>query len=329
MDRDKRWDRVSLAYEAIVAGKGARAEDPVAAIHASYNAGKTDEFIIPTCIGPYAGMATGDGLVMANFRADRARQMLTTLLDPKFDGFERSRVPTFAAKIGMASYSDVIDPMLDGLLFPPESLDHILGQEVAEAGLKQFRVAETEKYAHVTFFLNGGREEPFPGEDRVIVPSSKVATYDLKPEMSAPAVTEKLVEAIGAGKYSLIVANFANPDMVGHTGKLDAAIEAVDTIDTCLGKVTRAVEKAGGALLVTADHGNVEMMKDPVTGQPHTAHTTGPVPIVALGTGARSLSDGSLCDVAPTLLALLGLPQPKAMTGHSLLPAQHVERRAS
>ncbi|MDR3441106.1 2,3-bisphosphoglycerate-independent phosphoglycerate mutase [Telmatospirillum sp.] len=320
MDRDKRWDRVTLAFEAMVAAKGVVAADAVSAVAASYEAGKTDEFVLPTVIGDYAGMKDGDGLIMANFRADRAREILTALVDPAFDGFPRSRQVSFASRLGMAEYSTDLNRFFE-VLFPAESLTRILGEVVADAGLSQLRIAETEKYAHVTFFFNGGREAVFPHEDRILVPSPKVATYDLKPEMSAVEVTDKLVEAIAAAKYDLIVVNYANGDMVGHTGILEAAIKAAETVDSCLGRLKAAVAKAGGSLLVTADHGNAELMRDQVTGVPYTAHTIGKVRVILVGSpaGVDKLADGRLADVAPTLLAIMGLPQPEQMTGHSLL----------
>jgi 2,3-bisphosphoglycerate-independent phosphoglycerate mutase len=319
MDRDKRWERVSQAYNAMVVAEGAHAADPQAAIAAAHAADKHDEFIPATVIGDYKGMRDGDGVLCFNFRADRVREILGALLEPDFDGFARKKVVKFAAAAGMTQYSTELDTYL-GTLFGPESMADILGEVVARAGLKQLRMAETEKYPHVTYFLNGGEEREYPGEDRIMVPSPKVATYDLQPEMSAPELTEKAVQAIDSGKYDLIVLNFANPDMVGHTGVLAAAIKAVETVDTGLGRIVEAVRRQGGALLVTADHGNCEMMKDPATGGPHTAHTTNPVPVMVLGAPAGSnLTDGRLADVAPTLLALLGLPKPAAMTGQSLL----------
>ncbi len=320
MDRDKRWDRVTLAYQAMVDADAPRAADPVTAIEASYRAGKTDEFVLPVVVGDYAGMKDGDGLIMANFRADRAREILTALVDPAFDGFSRHRQPEFAARLGMAEYSSDLNRFF-AVLFPAESLTRILGEVVCDAGMSQLRIAETEKYAHVTFFFNGGREQVFPREDRILVPSPKVATYDLQPEMAAPEVTDRLVEAIGSGKFDLVVVNYANGDMVGHTGVLDAAIKAAETIDACLGRLVSAVTKAGGALLVTADHGNAELMRDPITGEPHTAHTVGKVPLVlaAMPAGRWRLRDGRLADVAPTLLKLLGLAQPAEMTGRPLL----------
>jgi len=320
MDRDKRWERVALAYAALVDGQGERAADALAAIDAGYGRGETDEFIKPTVVGDYQGMKGGDGILMANFRADRVRQLLTALLDPAFSGFPRKRTVKVAAAVGMTEYSTALKPFI-AALFPPEELRHVLGAIVAENGLKQLRIAETEKYAHVTFFLNGGEETPYPGEDRILVPSPKVATYDLKPEMSAYEVTDRLVGAIEGGKYDLIVVNFANTDMVGHTGDLAAAIKAVEAVDHCLGRVRDALKKVGGAMLVTADHGNAEMMEDPVTHQPHTAHTLNRVPIVLVNGPAGSIrkQDGQLADIAPTILALMGLAQPKEMTGQSLL----------
>jgi 2,3-bisphosphoglycerate-independent phosphoglycerate mutase len=320
MDRDKRWERVSQAYNAIAEADGAHAASPEAAIEAAYAAGKFDEFIPATVIGDYAGMKDGDAILCFNFRADRVREILAALLDPAFAGFPRKRVLTVSAAVGMTRYSDALAPFL-GVLFAPDHLDNILGEVVSKAGKTQLRMAETEKYPHVTYFLNGGREIAYPGEDRIMVPSPKVATYDLQPEMSAPELTDKAVEAIDSGKYDLIVLNYANPDMVGHTGVLSAAIKAVETVDTGLGRIAAAIKRQGGALLVTADHGNCELMKDPETGGPHTAHTTNPVPVVLMGSGANALHEGRLADLAPTLLALLGIPQPKEMTGHSITGA--------
>jgi 2,3-bisphosphoglycerate-independent phosphoglycerate mutase len=258
-------------------------------------------------------------MLFANFRADRAREISAALLDPAFAGFDRARRPAFSAAAGLTEYSDALKPLM-AAIFPPEDVRETLGEVMAEHHLKQLRIAETEKYAHVTFFLNGGREDQFEGEDRILVPSPKVATYDQQPEMSAYQLTEKLEEAIGSGKYDLIVCNYANPDMVGHTGIMPAAIKAVDTIDECLGRLRTALEKVGGLMLLTADHGNIEMMQDPATHEPHTAHTTLEVPILALGAPKDvTLTNGRLADVAPTLLDLMGLQQPAAMTGRSLL----------
>jgi 2,3-bisphosphoglycerate-independent phosphoglycerate mutase len=320
MDRDKRWDRVAKAYEALVDAKGERVADAKAAIAQSYAAGKTDEFVLPTIIGDYAGMKDGDGIICANFRADRVREILTALVDPDFKEFPRARVVRFSAAAGMAEYSETLGHLLL-TLFPPQDLRDTFGEVVAHAGLTQLRIAETEKYAHVTFFFNGGREEEFPGESRILVPSPKVATYDLKPEMSAPEVTDKLVEAIDSGHFDVVVVNYANTDMVGHSGDLKAAIKAVETVDQCLGRLADAVKRAGGTLLITADHGNAEMMRDPKTGEPHTAHTTNPVPLILVNPppSVIGITAGQLSDIAPTLLRLLNIPQPKAMTGHALV----------
>jgi 2,3-bisphosphoglycerate-independent phosphoglycerate mutase len=278
----------------------------------------SDEFVLPAVVGNYQGMKDGDGVLCFNFRADRVREILGALLDPAFAGFPRPRSVRFAAAVGMAQYSAHLDQFLE-TIFPPQVLANVLGQVVADAGRAQLRMAETEKYPHVTYFLNGGEEAQYPGEDRIMVPSPKVATYDLQPEMSAPELTDKAVEAIGSGKYDLIVLNYANPDMVGHTGSLPAAIKAVETVDTGLGRIADAIGKAGGALLVIADHGNCEMMRDPETGGPHTSHTTNPVPVLLTGGGNAGLAEGRLADVAPTLLELMGLPQPAEMTGVSLM----------
>ena len=298
----------------------------------AYAHGVSDEFVVPAAIGDYRGMRDGDGILCFNFRADRVREILGALLDPGFDGFPRPRLPRFAAAVGMTRYSDDLAPFLD-VMFPPEPLHHLLGEVTAAAGRTQLRMAETEKYPHVTYFLNGGQETPFPGEDRIMVPSPKVATYDLQPEMSASELTDKAVAAIGTAKYDLIVLNFANPDMVGHTGSLPAAIKAVETVDTALGRIAEAVRWQRGALLVTADHGNCELMKDPATGGPHTSHTTNPVPVLLVGGGAEALRDGRLADIAPTLLALMGLPKPAEMTGASLilgpLPQDHAPKAAA
>ncbi|MDJ0934964.1 MAG: 2,3-bisphosphoglycerate-independent phosphoglycerate mutase [Kiloniellales bacterium] len=321
MDRDKRWDRVERAYRALVSGEGVAAADPLAAIDASYAKDVTDEFVEPAVVGGYPGMAEGDGVLMANFRADRAREILAALLDPDFEGFQRGREVRFAAAAGLVEYSEAHNRWLD-TLFPAFDIQDTLGEVVAKAGLKQLRIAETEKYAHVTFFLNGGREAVFDGEERILIPSPKVATYDLKPEMSAFEVTTALTEAIETGRFDLIVVNYANGDMVGHTGKLDAAIQAVEAVDTCLGELADAVERAGGCLLITADHGNAESMKDSETGERHTAHTMNRVPILlaaAAGDASAALADGRLADIAPTVLALMGLTAPAAMTGRSLL----------
>ena len=320
MDRDKRWDRVEKAYRAIVAGVGERTDDPLQAVEAAYARAETDEFVTPTAIAGYVGMRDGDGLLIANFRADRIREIATALLDPEFSGFTREKRVAFCAALGLVEYSTDLNRFL-ATLFPPENLNDSFGEVVSRAGLTQLRIAETEKYAHVTFFFNGGRELVFPGEERILVPSPKVATYDQQPEMSAPEVTDKVVEAIRSGRFDAIVMNYANADMVGHTGRIDAATKAVETIDFCLGRLSKAVEQAGGTLVITADHGNAEMMRDRETGEPHTAHTLNPVPFVVVNPPAEigHLENGRLSDIAPTLLDILGLTTPAAMTGHSLI----------
>ncbi|CAN7424349.1 2,3-bisphosphoglycerate-independent phosphoglycerate mutase [Bosea sp. LjRoot90] len=318
MDRDNRWERVELAWKVLALGEGERMPNAGSAIEAAYAANVSDEFIKPAAIGDYSGMADGDGLLSFNFRADRIREILAPLLFAEFSGFPRLRMPKLVGAVGMTSYSSTLDPIMPAL-FAPQSLANGLGETVSQAGLRQIRFAETEKYPHVTYFFNGGREEPFAGEERSMTPSPKVATYDLQPEMSAPELTGKVVAAVESGQYDLFVLNFANPDMVGHTGVLSAAIKAVETIDASLGQIAEAILAKGGALIVTADHGNAELMVDPVTGNPHTAHTTFPVPVMLIGGQATGLAEGRLADVAPTLLALLGLKQPAEMTGQSLL----------
>ncbi|MDB5735480.1 MAG: hypothetical protein JWN16_2117 [Alphaproteobacteria bacterium] len=319
MDRDQRWDRVEKCTNAIIDASGRRFDDAFAAIDSSYAEDVTDEFLIPCVLGDYAGAEDGDVLLFANFRADRAREISAALLDKGFAGFPRARTVAFGAAAGMTEYSQDLKPLM-GAIFPPEDVRETLGEVIAAHHMKQLRIAETEKYAHVTFFLNGGREDVFDGEDRILVPSPKVATYDHKPEMSAYQVTDKLEAAILSGKYDLIVCNYANPDMVGHTGIMSAAILAVDTIDECLGRLRTALEKVNGVMLLTADHGNIEMMEDPHTHEPYTAHTTLDVPIIAFGAPAgTTLRNGRLADVAPTVLDLMGVAQPTVMTGHSLL----------
>jgi 2,3-bisphosphoglycerate-independent phosphoglycerate mutase len=322
MDRDRRWDRVAKAYAAIVSADGPRDANADKVIAQSYQQDVGDEFVIPTVIGDYHGMRDGDAFVFANFRADRARELSTALVDPGFDGFPRVKQIKFSAAASMAEYSDALIAFM-GALFAPECLRATIGEVVADLGMKQLRIAETEKYAHVTFFLNGGREEPFSGEDRILVPSPHVATYDHQPEMSAFEVTDRLEAAIALDKYDLIVVNYANADMVGHTGIFAAAEKAIDAIDICLGRLRAAVEKSGGVLLVTADHGNAEMMRDPQTGEPHTAHTTFDVPIIVVGAKEPlKIAPGRLADVAPTLLDLMGLEKPHEMAGHSLVEKQ-------
>jgi 2,3-bisphosphoglycerate-independent phosphoglycerate mutase len=318
MDRDNRWDRVSRAYEVMVNAKGEAAPDPVAAVAASYAKGETDEFLAPTVIGGYPGVKDGDGLFCLNFRADRAREILAALGDPAFTAFDVDTRPQWSAMLGMVEYSDAHNAYI-ATAFPKRVLVNTLGEWVSSQGRTQFRLAETEKYPHVTFFLNGGREVPYPGEDRAMPSSPKVATYDLQPEMSAPEVTDRLVEAINNG-YDLIVVNFANPDMVGHTGSLPAAIKACEAVDLGLTRALAALMAKGGAMLICADHGNCEVMVDPVSGGPHTAHTINPVPVILVGgPPGATLRDGRLADLAPTLLHLMGLPQPAEMTGASLI----------
>ncbi len=320
MDRDNRWDRVAQAYELMVRAKGDKADSAVAAAEAAHAAGETDEFVSPHVIGDYAGMKPGDGLLFINFRADRAREILSALAAPEFDGFDRGEAPEFSALAGMVEYSSEHAKFMPAM-FPPEEIVNTLGEWVAKHGKTQLRLAETEKYPHVTFFLNGGEEVPNAAEDRHMAPSPYVKTYDQQPEMAEPEVTHRLVEAIRRGRHDLIVCNFANPDMVGHTGDLSAAIAAVEAVDAGLGKAIRALETVGGAMIVTADHGNCETMIDPESGGPHTAHTLNPVPVIVVGgpEGARLREDGVLGDLAPTLLELMRLDQPEEMTGRSLL----------
>jgi len=320
MDRDKRWDRVEKAYRALTSGEAAyTAQNGEQAVAMAYDRDENDEFVEPTLIESYAGMQEGDGLLMANFRADRAREILTALIDPKFDGFTRETTITFAAKLGMVEFSTALNAHM-AVMFQSIDVQKSLGEVVSSAGLNQLRIAETEKYAHVTFFFNGGKETVFEGEDRILIPSPNVATYDLQPEMSAPELTDNLIAAIESGKFSLIVVNFANPDMVGHTGILSAAIKAVETIDGCLSRIEKAVANMEGDLLITADHGNVELMKDQTTGKAHTAHTSFDVPLLMVNSQkAYSIKDGCLADIAPTILALMALEQPAEMTGENLL----------
>jgi len=316
MDRDKRWERVKLACDAIADGIAEfRADNALAALDAAYARGETDEFVKPTVVGAATKISDGDAIVFMNYRADRARQLTRVFVDPDFSGFARARAIRLSAYVTLTHYSD--DLRVTAEAYPPQSLVNSLGEYLSSLGLKQLRIAETEKYAHVTFFFSGGREEPYAGEDRILVPSPKVATYDLKPEMSCPEVTERLVAAIGSGKYDFIACNLANADMVGHSGKLDAAIKAAEAVDAALGKLEAAIRAAGGEMLITADHGNLEMMRAD-DGQPHTQHTVGPVPLVYVGRKA-TLAPGALRDLAPTVLALMALPQPAQMTGHSLV----------
>lgn len=318
MDRDRRWDRVERAYRALVNGEGAKADTAEEAVASAWNSGTSDEFIPPAVISDYSGIADGDGVFCLNFRADRAREILLAIGQPGFAEFDVGTRPDLAALLGMVDYSDVHDTFMT-TVFPKQRIVNTIGSWIADKGLRQFRLAETEKYPHVTFFLNGGKEPPEAGEDRYMAPSPKVATYDLKPEMSAPEVSDKFVEAIEA-RYDLIVVNYANPDMVGHTGDLKAAIAACEAVDEGLGRAISALEAAGGAMIVTADHGNCETMVDPETGGPHTAHTTNPVPVIVVGgPDGATLGNGRLADLAPTLLDLMEIAPPEEMTGTSLL----------
>ena len=320
MDRDKRWDRVEKAYNAIVRGEGVLAKDPIQAIEESYQKEVFDEFVVPTVITdandkPLAKVENGDSVIFFNFRPDRARQLTRAIVDDKFDGFKTDKLDIDF--VCMTEYDDTIPNVK--VAFKSEELVNTFGEVVSKLGKKQLRIAETEKYAHVTFFFNGGREEPYPGEDRILVNSPKVATYDLQPEMSAYEVTEKVVEAINSKKYDSIILNFANTDMVGHTGNIDAAIKAVEAVDKCVGEIVEAVQKQNGVLLITADHGNAEQMIDYKTGEPLTSHTTNLVPLILVGMENVELKDGRLCDLAPTMLDIMEEQKPKEMTGESLL----------
>ncbi len=319
MDRNKTWDRTKLAYDAMTIAKSeSKFTNPVDAIEASYKNGKTDEFIVPTVNENYHGMNDGDGVLIANFRADRVRQIASALADPDFKDFTRQKVVKFSALLGMAEYSEELNKLYK-TLFPAVALKHIFGEEVANAGLKQLRIAETEKYAHVTFFFNGGEEKVFPNEDRILIPSPSVATYDLKPEMSAYEITDNLEKVIAEDKYDTIILNYANGDMVGHTGIMSAAKKAAETLDNCIARLEKAILAKNGAMLIIADHGNCEKMVDE-NGEPFTAHTTNKVfsILVSNDKDIHSLHDGKLADVAPTLLKLLNLPIPSEMTGKPL-----------
>ncbi len=320
MDRDNRWERVGQAVDAILNAKGEKAHTAADAIDAAYARDETDEFVTPTVIGDYAGAKDGDGLFFANFRADRARQILEALVNPDFDGYEVGPRPDWAGKLGMVEYSDSLNRFMPAV-FPSQDIPNTLGAWVSQKGFKQFRIAETEKYPHVTFFLNGGVETPAEGEERYMAPSPKVRTYDMQPEMSAAEVAENLAAAIRSSEYGLIVCNFANPDMVGHTGDLNAAIKAVEAVDAGLGQALDAVEETGSAVLVTADHGNCEIMVDPESGGPHTAHTLNPVPLILVGgpDGAKLRDGGRLADLAPSLLYLMDIEKPEEMTGENLI----------
>ncbi|MDR1068122.1 MAG: 2,3-bisphosphoglycerate-independent phosphoglycerate mutase, partial [Clostridiales Family XIII bacterium] len=317
MDRDNRWERIEKAYDALTLGNGRHAESAEAAIQASYDRGETDEFVLPANIYPHGGkavtIADGDSVVFANFRPDRARELTRALTEPKFE-----HCPHDLYFVTMTEYDDTLANV--HVAYPPETIKNTLAEYISSLGMRQLHIAETEKYAHVTFFFNGGLEKPYSGEERILVPSPKVATYDLKPEMSAFEVTQRGIAEIEAESFDLIVLNFANMDMVGHTGVIDAAVKAVEAVDACVGSIVAAVSGAGGQLLITADHGNSENMLTP-DGQTVTAHSTYPVPLVLVRADddGMTLASGALSDIAPTLLDMMGLPQPAEMTGHSLL----------
>ncbi len=319
MDRDNRWERVEIAYDVLANGKGIEFSSAIEGIEKSYEAKEFDEFVKPFAVAGYNGMQDGDGILMANYRSDRAREITNALLNSEFKGFERKKIVKFVGKLGMTEYSSDHNNYMDAI-FPPEKIEKGLGEIVSNLGLKQLRIAETEKYAHVTFFFNGGKETQFAGEDRILVDSPKVATYDLKPEMSAYEVTDKFIEAIKSEKYDVIIANYANGDMVGHTGIMDAAVKAVETVDECLGRLESTVKEVGGVLFVTADHGNAEKMTDG-NGNPYTAHTVGETYLVCVNGSDEisGLNDGALCDLSPTILDVMGIEKPLEMTGKSLL----------
>lgn len=321
MDRDNRWERVQPAYELLTQGVAEySACDALTALEAAYARGESDEFVKPTCIKsgdePAISMRDGDTVVFMNFRADRAREITRALTDEMFNDFSRTYRPKFASFVTLSNYgAEFTLPCA----YSPVAIYNDIGEYVSNLGLKQLRIAETEKYAHVTYFFSGGKEQPYPGEDRILVPSPKVATYDLQPEMSAYAVTDKLEAAILSREYALIVCNYANGDMVGHSGNMDAAIKAIETLDVCIGRVVKAMQSTGGEVILTADHGNAEQMQDHITQQAHTAHTLNPVPFLYVGRPAKLADTGSLRDIAPSLLCMMGLPQPDEMTGHSLI----------
>ena len=318
MDRDKRWERVRQAYDLITQGEAEfRYGSAVEALQAAYARGETDEFVKASLVGEPVPMRDGDVVVFMNFRADRARQLTLALTDPAFDGFKRERIPQLGYYCTLTRYGDDFSHL--PAAFPPQTVSNGFGEYLSQRGLRQLRIAETEKYAHVTYFFNGGIEAPYPGEDRILVPSPRVATYDLKPEMSAYEVTDKLTEAIRSRRYDAIICNFANGDMVGHTGKLAAATRAIEVLDECIGRAVAAMQEIGGEVLITADHGNAETMLDTATRQAHTAHTLNVVPLLYVGRQAKIAEGGALQDVAPTLLSMMGLPQPPEMTGKPLV----------
>ncbi|RDI41709.1 2,3-bisphosphoglycerate-independent phosphoglycerate mutase [Aquicella lusitana] len=322
MDRDKRWERIHPAYDLMVQGKADfHATTAIEGLELAYLRGESDEFVHATSIhpadAPPVTMNDGDVLLFMNFRADRAREITQAFIDADFHGFVREKWPHLGQFVSLSEYDSRFSTPV---AFPPQPLNHILAECLSHQGFKQLRIAETEKYAHVTFFFNGGVEPPYPGEDRILIPSPKVATYDLQPEMSAPELTERLVNEIKTGQYDVIVCNFANPDMVGHTGNFEATVKAIETIDQCLGKIIKTLREAGGEAIITADHGNAEQMFDYKTNQPHTAHTADPVPFIYVGRPAEIVKyDGKLSDIAPTLLYLMGLRKPSEMTGESII----------
>ncbi|MCG6935376.1 MAG: 2,3-bisphosphoglycerate-independent phosphoglycerate mutase [Proteobacteria bacterium] len=330
MDRDHRWPRIQSAYDLITLGEAEyQASSAMAGLESAYARGETDEFVKATRIVPpgteIIKVNDGDVVIFMNFRSDRARQITRPFIEPDFDCFERKAKPTLGRFVSLTEYNSNYDVPV---AYPPERLNNVFGEYISGLGLHQLRIAETEKYAHVTFFFNGGREEPFEFEDRILINSPDVATYDKKPEMSAPEVTDRLVEAIEMDKYDVIICNYANPDMVGHTGNIKATVKAIETIDTCLGRVVDAVQKAGGEILITADHGNAELMRDKQSGQPYTAHTSNPVPLLYVGRQlALAQNGGALSDIAPTMLELMGLEKPIEMNGHSLI--EHAEQAAT
>ena len=318
MDRDKRWERVEKSYKALVNGIGEKATSATQAIEESYQKEIFDEFVLPTLIcnndEPIATIRENDSVIFFNFRPDRAREITRSLVDKDFTGFERKYFPLYY--VCFTNYDETIENV--HIVFKKDEIKNTLGEIVSKKGLTQLRIAETEKYAHVTFFFNGGEEKKYKGEDRILIPSPKVETYDMKPEMSAIEVTDKVVEVIESKKYNTIILNYANPDMVGHTGNLEATIKAIETIDTCVGRVVEALEKVNGVAIITADHGNSEQMIDYITGEPHTAHTTNPVPLILVGKKA-TLKPGRLADLAPTMLEIMGIEKPAEMTGTSLI----------
>jgi 2,3-bisphosphoglycerate-independent phosphoglycerate mutase len=324
MDRDNRWERVQPAYEMLTQGHAEfTATNALSGLKLAYARGESDEFIKATTIIPDRATAVtmqeGDVVIFMNFRADRAREITRALTDEAFNGFRRAYIPRLAGFVTLSRYGDDFDLPC---AYNPEPIHNGFGEYISNLGLKQLRIAETEKYAHVTYFFNGGREQPYPGEDRILVPSPKVATYDLKPEMSAFEVTDKLEAAILSRKYQAIICNYANGDMVGHSGNMAAATKAIEALDVCIGRVVKAMQSIGGEVIITADHGNAEQMLDRVTHQAHTAHTLNPVPFLYIGRKAKLVDDGALRDLAPSLLSMMGLPQPSEMTGHSLIQIQ-------